>query len=222
MKLSGIRWVFFDIGETLVGEEKAIKDRIQQMVQAFEERGIQTSAAGVERAFEEASAEFAPRLIVRAVEKIASSPDDRHFVLSTVKYPKDLEEPHPEAHELLSALAPRYNIGVIANQAPGTQARLGKYGLAPFMSLCLGSAEVGLAKPDPAIFKLALRQAQCEPHEAVMIGDRIDHDIRPAKSLGWKTIRVLQGFARLQTPRNREEEADFTVASLSEIIEILC
>jgi ribonucleotide monophosphatase NagD (HAD superfamily) len=27
-----------------------------------------------------------------------------------------------------------------------------------------------------------------------MIGDRIDDDIRPARSLGWKTIRVTQGL----------------------------
>jgi FMN phosphatase YigB (HAD superfamily) len=29
-----------------------------------------------------------------------------------------------------------------------------------------------------------------------MIGDRLDNDIRPARLLGWKTIRIAQGFAR--------------------------
>ena len=77
-------------------------------------------------------------------------------------------------------------------------------------------------KPNPAIFRLALEQAQCEPHQVVMIGDRIDNDIRPAKLLGWKTIRLLQEFARVQRPRNLEEEPDFTVNNLREIIAILC
>jgi FMN phosphatase YigB (HAD superfamily) len=42
--------------------------------------------------------------------------------------------------------------------------------------------------------KFRLKRAGCAPSEAVMIGDRIDDDIRPARSLGWKTIRVTQGL----------------------------
>ena len=29
-----------------------------------------------------------------------------------------------------------------------------------------------------------------------MIGDRLENDVRPARLQGWKTIRILQGFAR--------------------------
>jgi HAD superfamily hydrolase (TIGR01549 family) len=221
LKLSHILWLFFDLGNTLISEERAIKDRIQQIARLFAERGIQVSAETIERAFEEASAEFAPRLIVRALEKIISNPSDRAFVLQKAKYRKELEEPYPEAYELLSILASRYRIGVIANQSSGTGARLESYGLSSFVSLCLSSTEAGLEKPNPAIFQLALERAKCEPNQAVMIGDRIDNDIQPAKSLGWKTIRVLQGFAKVQTPRNSEEEPDFTVSNLREIMTVL-
>jgi len=221
LKLSHIRWIFFDLGNTLISEERAIKDRIQQMVQAFAERDIQVSAEAIERAFEEASAEFAPRLIVHAVEKLASNPSDRAFILQKVKYRKELEEPYPEAFEVISRLAQKYKIGVIANQSAGTEARLKSYGLNHFISLCISSTEVGLKKPEPAIFQLALELAKCQPHQAVMIGDRIDNDIRPAKSLGWKTIRVLQGFAKMQMPRNSAEEPDFTVSNLKQIISLL-
>jgi ribonucleotide monophosphatase NagD (HAD superfamily) len=34
-----------------------------------------------------------------------------------------------------------------------------------------------------------------------MIGDRLSSDIRPARLLGSKTIRVAQGFAGFQSPR---------------------
>lgn len=36
--------------------------------------------------------------------------------------------------------------------------------------------------------------AKCKPENAVMIGDRIDNDIVPAKQLGMKTIWIKQGF----------------------------
>lgn len=35
-------------------------------------------------------------------------------------------------------------------------------------------AELGMAKPDPAIFEWALKQADCSPQNAVMVGDRMD------------------------------------------------
>ena len=112
---SDVRWIFFDLGNTLIDEERAIKERIQQMASAFAERSIRASTETIRRAFQEASAEFAPRLIVRVVHRLAGTPSDRSFVLQRAKYHKDLEEPYPEARELLSRLASGHKIGVIAN-----------------------------------------------------------------------------------------------------------
>ena len=50
-----------------------------------------------------------------------------------------------------------------------------------------------------------------------MIGDRLDNDIRPARHLGWKTIRVAQGFARFQSPRDSWDEPDLTANSLADV-----
>jgi HAD superfamily hydrolase (TIGR01549 family) len=221
LRLPHVRWIFFDLGNTLISEKRAIDDRIGQIHRVFSGLGKQVSVKAIEEAFEQASAEFAPRLIARALERLLDDPADRDFVLQEVRYRKELEAPYPEAHELLTRLATRYRIGVIANQSAGTERRLGTYGLAPLITLCLSSAEVGLAKPEAAIFQLALDRAGCEPHRAVMIGDRLDNDIRPAKLLGWRTIRVLQGFSRVQVPRDADEEPDFTVDRLSEISSIL-
>ncbi len=51
------------------------------------------------------------------------------------------------------------------------------------------SFETGLSKPDPRIFKEALRLAKCEPHEAVMVGDKLIDDIAPAKIVGMNAIQ---------------------------------
>jgi FMN phosphatase YigB (HAD superfamily) len=53
-----------------------------------------------------------------------------------------------------------------------------------------------------------------------MIGDRLDNDIRPARLLGWKTIRIMQGFARFQSPGVSLDEADLTLVNLSELVPI--
>jgi ribonucleotide monophosphatase NagD (HAD superfamily) len=51
---------------------------------------------------------------------------------------------------------------------------------------------------------------------AVVIGDRFSNDIRPTRLLGSKTIRVAQGFARFQSPRNSCGEPDLTGNDLAE------
>jgi HAD superfamily hydrolase (TIGR01549 family) len=209
------RSLFFDLGNTLISEEAATEQRIRGLVSSLERCGTRRSIEDVRSALREASEEFAPRLITRAIEKLTDSLDHRKLIEAEARYPKELESPYDGAERTLRALSARWKIGVIANQSAGTEDRLRKWGLMPFISICLSSAEVGLEKPDPAIFALALSQAGCSPPQAVMIGDRLDNDIRPARLLGWRTIRIAQGFGRFQSPRDALDEADLTVANVT-------
>jgi HAD superfamily hydrolase (TIGR01549 family) len=215
------RWLFFDLGNTLISEERAWERRIQRLISLLERYGHRRTIAEVRAAFREASEEFAPRLITRAIEKLIDDPEYRKLTLAEARYDKELESPYEGAEQTVRMLSSRYRIGVIANQPAGTEDRLRKWGLMPLISICLSSAEVGLEKPDPAIFQLALSQSGCEPSQAVMIGDRVDNDIRPARLLGWKTIRITQGFARFQSPRDGLDEADITLANVKLVVPVL-
>lgn len=104
-----------------------------------------------------------------------------------------------EAEEILKYLKNLgYKLGVIANQSPGTADRLEQWKLLQYIDVVAASAELGLAKPDPAIFHKAFELAGCTAEEAVMIGDRLDNDIVPAKKLGMRAIWVKQGFNAYQ------------------------
>jgi HAD superfamily hydrolase (TIGR01549 family) len=214
---NNVRWVFFDLGNTLIDESKPINDWIAQLIIVLREYNFYTSPIDINNAFMKAAQEFAPKLITRALEILVRDQLDSDVILDKVNYKKELEEPYPESESVLCALADRYQFGVIANQSTGTEQRLASYGLLQYFSVCLSSAEAGLEKPAPAIFDLALSEADCLPNEAVMIGDRLDNDIAPANKLGWKTIRVLQGFARVQQPRNHIEKAHHVVKSIGDL-----
>src|SRR6266850_247657 len=214
------RWLFFDLGNTLICEEAATERRIQQLVSSLERYGRRRAIEEVRDAFREASEEFAPRFIIGAIEKLIDDLECLKLIQAEARYNKELESPYEGAEQTLRTLSSRYRIGVISNQPAGTEERLTKWGLMPFISICLSSTEVGLEKPDPAIFQLALSQSGCEPAQAVMIGDRLDNDIRPARLLGWKTIRIAQGFARFQLPRDGLDEADLTLANVKRLISI--
>jgi HAD superfamily hydrolase (TIGR01549 family) len=220
LAMENARWLFFDLGNTLISEETATERRIQRLVSSLARYDRHRAIEEVRAAFREASEEFAPRLITRAIEKLIDDLEYRKLILAEARYDKELESPYEGAEQPLRTLSSRYEIGVIANQPPGTDERLRKWGLISFISICLSSTEVGLQKPDPAIFQLALSQSGCEPEQAVMIGDRLDNDIRPARLLGWKTIRIAQGFARFQSPRDGLDEADLTLANVKLVVPV--
>jgi HAD superfamily hydrolase (TIGR01549 family) len=190
------------------------------LVSSLERYGRRRSIEEIRAALREASEEFAPRLITRAIEKLMDDLECRKLILAEARYDKELESPYEGAEQTLRTLSSRYRIGVLTNQRAGTEERLAKWGLMPFISICLSSTEVGLEKPDPAIFQLALSQSGCEPPRAVMIGDRLDNDIRPARLLGWKTIRIAQGFGRFQSPRDGLDEADITLANVKLLVPV--
>ncbi|WP_242846550.1 HAD family hydrolase [Butyrivibrio sp. LB2008] len=88
-----------------------------------------------------------------------------------------------------------------------------------YIDLIIASAEEGVEKPDKRIFNIALSKASCIPENAVMIGDRIDNDIVPAKELGMKTIWIKQGFGKYWNITGENEIPDEEINSLSELKE---
>ena len=59
------------------------------------------------------------------------------------------------------------------------------------------SSKVNLRKPDPAFYKLACEKAEIEPFEAVFLDD-LGINLKPAKILGMKTIKVIDSIDALQ------------------------
>ena len=57
----------------------------------------------------------------------------------------------------------------------------------------------------------------CDPNEAIMIGDRLDNDIIPAKKLGMKTIWVRQVYAVYQKIDDECKKPDHIVDSIEEL-----
>jgi len=202
-----LKWLFFDIGSTLVDETECYNQRIIDAITGTD--------ISFER-FNEKRIEFAKQNLKSDIEAI------KFFGLVKTPWHKELEKPYPESEKLLSILSVKgYRIGVIANQSAGTEKRLENWGLLKYIDIVLSSEEEGISKPDPEIFLRALNRSGCMPCEAAMIGDRLDNDIYPAKKLGMKTIWVKQGIAAYQNPQCEAYVADYSVNSIIEIADIL-
>lgn len=112
-------------------------------------------------------------------------------------------------------------LGIIANQKLGTTERLASWCLRQYFDVIAASAEIGYAKPDKKIFEKAFELAGCTAKECVMVGDRLDNDIIPAKAIGMKTVWIKNGLAQYQGSELGEGIADYQINSLSELLRIL-
>jgi HAD superfamily hydrolase (TIGR01549 family) len=183
--------------------------------------GCQTTTDALMSLCVQAATAFEPSPFLGALARLDITDAQRREIMSAARYAHRHEVLYPGAREVLVALSRRYRLGVVANQSEGTEKRLQRWSIRKQFKLVLASAELGLWKPDPAVFQRCLHQAGCSPREAVMVGDRLDNDVGPAKREGWWAIRVLQGFSRFQKPRDRYEKPDMTVASIADLIGIL-
>jgi len=65
---------------------------------------------------------------------------------------------------------------------------LKRFGLYSYLDAHFFSCEVGVRKPHPRIFQLALERLEADPSEAVFVGDRLKEDVGGAKNVGMKGI----------------------------------
>jgi HAD superfamily hydrolase (TIGR01509 family) len=205
MMFDNIKWIFFDIGSTLVDESVAFRKRIEKTI-----ANTNVSYADFYNKMAEIS-RYNQKGYHMALE---------YYGLEMTPWNSDDEFVYPEAEHCLRILSKRYKIGIIANQIFGSAERLEKIGLLKYIDLVVASAEEGVAKPDLRIFEIALSRASCPAENAIMIGDRLDNDIVPANKIGMTTIWIKQGFGGYATVKSAIEKPNFEVKNLNELCEL--
>ena len=84
-------------------------------------------------------------------------------------------------------------ISILSNWGTHLRAVLRRFGLDQYAQFVIVSAEVGIAKPDPRIFHLAISKAGSPPHRLLYVGDHIGDDIEGAQSAGLDALLIDRG-----------------------------
>jgi polyol permease family len=121
---------------------------------------------------------------------------------------------YPDVKPTLTVLASKFKLGLVANSGEHALRALRRDGLLELFEVVALADFVGSEKPDLKIFQYALDKSGIAPDRAVHVGNRLDSDIRPAKSLGLRTIWVLRGDAPPAPTLNQLAEPDAVVTSL--------
>lgn len=118
------------------------------------------------------------------------------------------------SRQVLRTLKSRFSLGVVSNFYGNLDHVLAEAGIAELFGAVADSTRLGFFKPDVRIFKEALHQLAVEPADAVMVGDSLEKDCVPARSLGLKTIWVCNPSAQ---GRGDEAMADYKISTLDEL-----
>ena len=140
-----MKWIFFDLGATLVDESDVYKSRCEY---AIRQLSIDL-AEFMNKVYEEAKLSPTPIRTAAKAYGVVLPPWD-----------SSLEKLYEATHDVVRCLYGKYKLGIIANQVEGTQERIDSWGIGKYFDVVMASAEAGCAKPDLKIFYMALDKAE--------------------------------------------------------------
>ena len=114
---------------------------------------------------------------------------------------------------VLNALRGHYIMGVLSNGNTYPE----RCGLAGYFQFVVLAQDYGIQKPDPRLFEIAIKCADCTKRQFLHIGDSFQNDIIGAKRAGVRSVWLNRQREDNETGR----QPDFEISSLRELTEIL-
>jgi putative hydrolase of the HAD superfamily len=139
-------------------------------------------------------------------------------------FTKNLFKPRSNTIEVITEIKSRgYKTGLITNCASDVPAFWEGTNFPTLFNVTLFSSVVGLAKPDPVIYRLMLERLNVEPDDCLYIGDGSSHELEGASQVGMKAILIQIPDREANNPyRNTSGEwTGPSIKSLSEVLNLL-
>jgi putative hydrolase of the HAD superfamily len=223
-KFHGCQSILFDFGGTLDSDGEHWLDRIYQLYSSV---GFNLPSPEIKRAFYEADAlcHGDPNVVsfgLRPLVKYLVHLQFKALDLEDDAKEKELIEMFCSKSErflrrnalLLSRFRHRYRLGLVSNFYGNVATLCEEAGLAESLDVILDSAQIGISKPDPGIFRTALERLRLAPERVIFVGDSYERDMIPARETGMKTIWLKGPNPRM--PSNAGP-VDAWISSLSEL-----
>ncbi|MGE3073616.1 MAG: HAD family hydrolase [Dehalococcoidia bacterium] len=220
------RAVLFDVGgplDTEIQHEKLVDEYLRR---ALLDVGVHVSDESFQAASDWAIHAFAPDAYGAMLWKLCRGDEQRtrNALAAFAGYASERQqrragiELRPGIDEVIHGLHERgMRLGLAANQPASVIVQLDGFGLGQYFSHREVSGHHGFRKPDTRLFLRACEDLEVEPDECIMVGDRIDNDIFPARVLGMGTVLFRTGRHIEQQPRSIAEVPDEVVHSTAEL-----
>jgi HAD superfamily hydrolase (TIGR01549 family) len=217
-----IKNIFLDAGGVILDETGFEENMCSIIVKTIQNYNYNYSKDDYWKDAEEAVYRFVPRVYDYILYKYIK--DINNFSISK-KHCKNVEKKNLNNNfkimegieEFLKKYSESFKIGILGQYGKTFKEYLEYIGLLQYFIFSEIQDNYNVTKPDPRYFEAILKKCGCNAEESIMIGDRIDKDIIPAKLIGMKTIRLRTGLHKNQEPRIPNEIPDLTVNNIMEI-----
>lgn len=223
---SPYRWIFFDLFDTLCtvnepvyyeGKKRAAEAAglpYETFMQAWKATGPAASVGQIRDPYARAKTALESCGVTDRAKIARVAELDVETIRECVFF-------YDGAKEALAALrGAGFKLGLISNATATTAFIIQPLGLREKLDLLVFSYEAKAAKPDRAIFDLALRRADCQASEAAFIGDGANSELDGAREAGIATLRIDHPL-KAESFRNRDglsSPGHKTVRSFTELL----
>jgi HAD superfamily hydrolase (TIGR01549 family) len=125
------------------------------------------------------------------------------------------------ADKVIQVLAKKYKLLLAGQYGEEIMHLFEGYSLVDCFYNALTQDDFDITKPDPRYLERIIQKGNADPHQCVMVGDRIDKDVIPAKMLGMKTVLARNGLHKNQVPRIPDEMPDVEIRDIRELPEAI-
>jgi putative hydrolase of the HAD superfamily len=149
--------------------------------------------------------------------------DARREVLDRIlasQFAADAWELYPDVEPMLQAVRAigGVTVGIVSDWGSNLRAIVAQLDLDRYLDFVLPSGAVGLAKPNPAFFHLALTRAGVAAGDSLMVGDSYRADVRGAWSAGMDAVWLDRHEGVRITPADEPVPTDVRIIrSLDEL-----
>lgn len=215
-----IKAVLFDLDGTLLDRDASLKNFIEAQYNRlnewlghisksrYAERFIELDARGYvwkDKVYQQLAEEFRISGI---------SPED--LLQDYVAEFKHYCVPFPGLIAMLEELKRKsISLGMITNGRGQFQLdNIQALGIESYFDIILISEWEEMKKPDPEIFKKAMKELQVQPADCLFVGDHPKNDVKAARSVGMKGVWKID-------PQWTDVEADYQINELQEVLDLL-
>ncbi|HXW76623.1 MAG TPA: HAD family hydrolase [Candidatus Eremiobacteraceae bacterium] len=228
--------IFFDLDDTLVDDTVSLEQcAVIAARELTDGRGASPEALGT--AYVDAAIEFWTSLEPRAPKPATGAIRRGMWAKALTRYGIDDEslatklarrfdelrvqrvELFPEAVPVLTALHQRYRMAIITNGYAETHdKKIARLELGRFFDHIVLAGDLEMVKPNPDIFRHAMKLLDARPEESLMVGDRYDRDIIGAHEAGMRAVWIR---CRDEMVPEGARAPDATITSIAELPAVL-
>lgn len=217
--------IIIDLYDTITDESENDKNGVALLRQVVATAGQRVTEQGLQQAQEFAIQSFAPNMFEAMIYHLVNR--DATMALRCISafkknFPRKVNI-RPKAKDIMTICKERGWKTALAHAPDKDESdALQKAGILAMFDVKGPPVALKISLPDIRVLEFLLGQLAVRPGDCVMLGNRIDNDIRPANMLRMTTVQLQTGLhGKKQLPRDLKDVPAYEAPTMEALLNVL-